>query len=143
MQLCWLEFAGKPSSVFPQSKLKQSDLVSVCTHLNLAGTGDRQRETAMGIEPEKIRAHAYRLWEDDGRQEGRSLDHWLQAEQELAGQEQKGPQAETAPVMSFRHEKERTEEKCDPLAAAIDDTFPGSDPVAAASPAISGSPKKT
>lgn len=30
-----------------------------------------------------IRERAYALWEADGRPEGRELDYWLQAEQEL------------------------------------------------------------
>jgi hypothetical protein len=27
-----------------------------------------------------VRSIAYRLWEDEGRPEGRALDHWLKAE---------------------------------------------------------------
>jgi len=34
----------------------------------------------------RIRERAYRLWEREGRPEGRSLDHWLEAERELATQ---------------------------------------------------------
>ncbi|MBV9016956.1 MAG: DUF2934 domain-containing protein [Alphaproteobacteria bacterium] len=38
------------------------------------------------IEPARdqaIRDRAYAIWEQDGRPEGRSLDHWLQAEAEI------------------------------------------------------------
>jgi hypothetical protein len=31
----------------------------------------------------RIRERSYQLWEQEGRPEGRHLDHWLQAEQEL------------------------------------------------------------
>lgn len=31
-----------------------------------------------------IRLHAYRLWERRGRPDGQAMDHWLQAEAELA-----------------------------------------------------------
>jgi hypothetical protein len=37
---------------------------------------------------ERIRTRAYELWEGEGRPEGREVDHWLQAAQELA--EEKG-----------------------------------------------------
>jgi Protein of unknown function (DUF2934) len=33
---------------------------------------------------QRIRQRSYQLWEQEGRPEGRHLDHWLQAEQELA-----------------------------------------------------------
>lgn len=29
---------------------------------------------------EEVKVIAYRLWEDEGRPEGRALDHWLKAE---------------------------------------------------------------
>jgi hypothetical protein len=32
---------------------------------------------------ERIRTRAYELWEGEGRPEGREIDHWLQAAQEL------------------------------------------------------------
>lgn len=38
----------------------------------------------MGSEHDKIRARAYDLWDQDGRQHGREQDYWLQAERELA-----------------------------------------------------------
>ena len=33
---------------------------------------------------QRIRERSYQLWDQEGRPEGRHLDHWLQAEQELA-----------------------------------------------------------
>jgi len=35
---------------------------------------------------QKIEERAYALWEANGRPEGRALDHWLQAEQEIVNQ---------------------------------------------------------
>jgi hypothetical protein len=34
---------------------------------------------------EAVSRRAYELWEQDGRPEGRDLQHWLQAEQEVRG----------------------------------------------------------
>jgi hypothetical protein len=33
---------------------------------------------------EKIRSRAYRLWEDEGRPDGRHQEHWSAAEREVA-----------------------------------------------------------
>jgi hypothetical protein len=33
----------------------------------------------------RVRDHAHALWEDEGRPEGRALDHWLKAESEADG----------------------------------------------------------
>jgi hypothetical protein len=35
---------------------------------------------------QRIRERSYQIWEQEGRPEGRDLDHWLQAERELAGE---------------------------------------------------------
>lgn len=35
--------------------------------------------------PEEISARAHKIWIEAGKPEGRSLDHWLQAERELSG----------------------------------------------------------
>jgi hypothetical protein len=47
----------------------------------------------------RIEERAYSLWEADGRPEGRALDYWLQAEQEIVGQsgarEEDSPRKET------------------------------------------------
>ena len=32
-----------------------------------------------GDKEEKIKTHAYKLWEDEGRPEGRHDEHWMQA----------------------------------------------------------------
>jgi hypothetical protein len=40
---------------------------------------------AMDI-PRRIRERSYQIWEQEGRPEGRHLDHWLQAEHELAAE---------------------------------------------------------
>ncbi len=39
-----------------------------------------------GVE-ERIRRRAYEIYEQQGREEGRHLEHWLQAEQELLGKQ--------------------------------------------------------
>lgn len=39
---------------------------------------------------QRIEERAYALWEADGRPEGRALDHWLQAEQEIVNQSMAG-----------------------------------------------------
>ena len=36
---------------------------------------------------ERIRERAYELWEQAGRPEGRAVEHWLQAETEIAAAE--------------------------------------------------------
>ena len=38
----------------------------------------------------RIEQRAYELWEANGRPEGRALDHWLQAEQEIVNQSMAG-----------------------------------------------------
>ena len=49
------------------------------------GVGDRA--DAMGPELRReIEERARALWEADGRPEGRALDYWLQAEQEIVNQ---------------------------------------------------------
>jgi hypothetical protein len=47
------------------------------------------RDRAAQMSPElrdRIEQRAYALWEADGQPEGRALDYWLQAEQELVTQ---------------------------------------------------------
>lgn len=46
-------------------------------------------ERADALDPDlrrRIERNAYALWEADGCPEGRALDYWLQAEQELVNQ---------------------------------------------------------
>lgn len=38
---------------------------------------------------EEIRRHAYELYEQGGRQDGRELDHWLQSESEVMAERKK------------------------------------------------------
>jgi hypothetical protein len=38
---------------------------------------------------ERIRTRAYELWESEGRPEGREVDHWLKAAQELADEQER------------------------------------------------------
>lgn len=37
---------------------------------------------------QRIRERAYRIWEEAGRPEGKAVEHWLQAEAEIASEEQ-------------------------------------------------------
>jgi DUF2934 family protein len=37
---------------------------------------------------QRIRERAYQIWEHAGRPEGKSAEHWLQAEAEIAAEEQ-------------------------------------------------------
>ncbi len=37
---------------------------------------------------ERIRERAYEIWERAGRPEGKTVEHWLQAESEIAAEEQ-------------------------------------------------------
>ncbi len=37
---------------------------------------------------EMIRQRAYQIWEDEGRPDGADLRHWLQATDELAGEDE-------------------------------------------------------
>jgi hypothetical protein len=36
---------------------------------------------------QRVRDRAYAIWERDGRPEGKSVEHWLQAEAEIAADE--------------------------------------------------------
>ncbi|WP_207747543.1 DUF2934 domain-containing protein [Pelagibacterium limicola] len=42
----------------------------------------------MNIDQENVRQRAYALWEQQGKPEGRELDHWKQAERELSGSDE-------------------------------------------------------
>jgi Protein of unknown function (DUF2934) len=50
----------------------------------------------------RIRERAYQLWEQEGRPEGRHLDHWLQAEHELVA----------ANAMDFEFKRHRQRDNC-------------------------------
>ncbi len=50
----------------------------------------------------RVRGRAFSIWEAEGRPDGRHLEHWLQAEREVAGAEAEdtpdGPQAPDAGI---------------------------------------------
>ena len=46
----------------------------------------------MGEETERVRSKAYEIWEREGKQDGRALDHWLKAERQMLGQTGDGDQ---------------------------------------------------
>ncbi len=39
----------------------------------------------MQTSQEHVRLRAYQLWEEEGRPDGKAMDHWSQAERELQG----------------------------------------------------------
>lgn len=60
----------------------------------------------MNEREQRIRDHAYRLWESEGHPVGREHEHWLRAEREVdsagAQQEQAGMRDDTPSSSSFR-----------------------------------------
>jgi hypothetical protein len=46
----------------------------------------------MSEETERVRSKAYEIWEREGKQDGRALDHWLKAERQMLGQTGDGDQ---------------------------------------------------
>jgi hypothetical protein len=54
----------------------------------------------------RIEERAYALWEANGRPEGRALDHWLQAEQEIVNQSVAG---EEDPLAGIDQETARSQ----------------------------------
>ena len=40
----------------------------------------------------KVRLRAYRMWEDEGKPEGKHLDHWSRAETELIENDASAPE---------------------------------------------------
>ena len=67
--------------------------------------GLSDRADAMGPELKRqIEDRARALWEADGRPEGRALDYWLQAEQEIVNQSVAG---EEDPSVAFDRETGR------------------------------------
>lgn len=95
----------------------------------------------MAIEPsisadevhDLIRSRAYQLWEDDGRPRGMEQQHWLAAEKEVLEEvDRSGATGPTASAVTA-HEPRRSgnvdERQDDLLDEAIEETFPGSDPI--------------
>jgi hypothetical protein len=52
----------------------------------LSPNGDGSMLASYEVE-ERIRRRAYEIYEQQGREEGRHLEHWVQAEQELLGKQ--------------------------------------------------------
>jgi hypothetical protein len=44
----------------------------------------------------EIAVRAYHIWEEEGRPHGRDFDHWLKAEQEIAGRGSRRPARATS-----------------------------------------------
>ena len=51
----------------------------------LKGERSQPNESQLKIEPDehRIRKRAYQIWEEEGRPNGRALDHWLRAHWEI------------------------------------------------------------
>jgi DUF2934 family protein len=54
----------------------------------------------------RIRERSYQLWEQEGRPEGRHLDHWLQAEQELIAKMQWSSSSTDACLSKRYHQRD-------------------------------------
>jgi hypothetical protein len=50
----------------------------------------------------KIRARAYAIWEQEGRPDGKQLDHWVQAKRLIAAEELRAAAGPLAPHPRFR-----------------------------------------
>ena len=46
----------------------------------------------MDEDMERVRSKAYEIWEQEGKPNGRALDHWLEAKRQVAGQTGDGDQ---------------------------------------------------
>jgi hypothetical protein len=56
----------------------------------------------------EIAACAYLLWEQEGRPQGRELDHWLEAEQRLCAQRRTAATSATTPPEPKRRGRRTT-----------------------------------
>ena len=56
-----------------------------------ANEAKAESPTPASVELEHIRRRAYELYEQQGRQDGFYLEHWLQAERELADKQPQRP----------------------------------------------------
>jgi len=57
------------------------------------GNGETNGATSsrdISLSNDEIAARAYEIYEREGRSEGRAMDHWLQAENELRAERQRG-----------------------------------------------------
>ena len=57
-----------------------------------------ETEPSAETQRQQIAKRAYALWEQEGRPDGRDLDHWLQAEAELASSADGPPDAAATPI---------------------------------------------
>jgi hypothetical protein len=59
------------------------------------------KEKAMSKADDRIRERAYRLWESEGRPDGRALAHWDMAEKLIAAEDHQisGPDPEPEPAV--------------------------------------------
>ncbi|HEX7860088.1 MAG TPA: DUF2934 domain-containing protein [Verrucomicrobiae bacterium] len=79
-----------------------------------SGNGDDSVGNGASIfSSEEIAARAYQIFEREGRTDGRDMDHWLQAEQELRREREKrgGPNAnamnaENSPRSARQHQQQ-------------------------------------
>lgn len=80
-----------------------------------------------------IRTRAYRLWEEQGRPDGQEQQHWLAAEKEVLEEVDRsgatGPAAHAPQAHEPRQAGAAGERQDDLLDEALEETFPGSDPI--------------
>ena len=68
------------------------------------------KQTKIFTEPtqDEIAAYAYKLWEAEGRPNGRDVDHWLQAKAHLTADRQYEAGVLTGPTASAKKRKPET-----------------------------------
>lgn len=80
-----------------------------------------------------IRTRAHRLWEAEGRPQGKDQEHWLAAERDVLDEVDRsgatGPAASALTAHEPRRSGDPGERQDDLLDEAIEETFPASDPV--------------
>jgi len=77
-----------------------------------------------------IRTRAYHLWEAEGRPQGMEHQHWLSAEKEVLEEvDRSGATGPTITAHQPRRSGSADERQDDLLDEAIEETFPGSDPI--------------
>lgn len=59
-------------------------VLKVTRHGKAASDGAKRAAAPAHPDLERIRARAYQIWEQEGRPHGRDLEHWQQAERQLA-----------------------------------------------------------
>jgi hypothetical protein len=62
---------GTPTSTAATQQTEKTVIAAICS-----GEEQSEREQA-------IRERAYAIWEEEGRRDGKDLDHWLRAEAEM------------------------------------------------------------